>query len=77
MCIAAPFLIEEINPDRITARAVFLGNTVNVDIRLVEAKAGDYVLVHAGCAIEVVREEEALEMQTLFAELEELGHDGA
>ena len=37
-----------------------------VNVALVEAKAGDYVLVHAGYAIQVIEEKEALETLSLW-----------
>jgi hydrogenase expression/formation protein HypC len=40
-----------------------------VIISLVDAKIGDYVLVHAGFAIQVVDEEEAKKMIELWEEM--------
>ena len=40
-----------------------------VNVMLVDAKVGDYVLVHAGYAIEVLSEEEALETLRLWNEI--------
>ena len=37
-----------------------------INISLVEAKLGDYVLVHAGYAIQVLEEKEALETLSLW-----------
>jgi len=37
-----------------------------VNVSLVEAKVGDYVLVHAGYAIQVIEEKEALETLSLW-----------
>ena len=45
---------------------------MNADVRMVDAKVGDYVLVHAGCAIEVLSQSRAEEMLEIFKELEEL-----
>ena len=39
---------------------------------LVDPKPGQYVLVHAGCAIEVMEKEKAEELLDIFADLEEL-----
>lgn len=36
-----------------------------------EAKVGDYVLMHAGCAIQVLDEEEALKTLEILRELSE------
>ncbi len=40
-----------------------------VNVSLVEAKVGDYVLVHAGYAIQVVEAKEALETLSLWKEV--------
>ena len=39
---------------------------------LVDPKPGQYVLVHAGCAIEVMEQDKAQELIDLFAEIEAL-----
>jgi hydrogenase expression/formation protein HypC len=41
----------------------------DVNVTLVEAKVGDYVLVHAGYAIQLVDEKEALETIALWNEI--------
>ena len=41
----------------------------DVDVTLVEAKVGDYVLVHAGYAIQILDKEEALETLRLWEEI--------
>jgi len=40
-----------------------------VNVALVEAKVGDYVLVHAGYAIQIVDEKDALETIALWNEI--------
>ena len=40
-----------------------------------EAKVGDWLLVHAGCAVQIVDEEEARLTLEAFRELEELEED--
>jgi hydrogenase expression/formation protein HypC len=40
-----------------------------VNVSLVEAEVGDYVLVHAGYAIQVLDEQEALETLRLWDEI--------
>jgi hydrogenase expression/formation protein HypC len=44
-----------------------------VNLSLVEAKVGDYVLVHAGYAIQVLEEKEALETLSLWRDILEAG----
>jgi len=41
----------------------------DVNVSLVDAKVGDYVLVHAGYAIQTVDKEDALETLALWKEI--------
>ena len=45
------------------------GTRREIDLTLVEAKVGDYVLVHAGFAIEKLDERDAQETLRLFREM--------
>lgn len=71
MCIAIPGKI--VSLDGVIAKVDFNGNSVNVHTGLIEPQIGDYVLVHAGCAIEVMDKDRAEELIDLFSELEEIG----
>jgi hydrogenase expression/formation protein HypC len=68
MCIALPGKV--ISASGNDAKVDFNGNILNVNVGLVSAAPGDYVLVHAGCAIEVMTREKAVEILSLFAELQ-------
>ena len=70
MCVAVPGKIVAIEGD--LAEVDFNGNIVNANIALIDTKIGDYVLIHAGCAIEVLSEQKAEEIKSLFDELEGL-----
>lgn len=70
MCIAIPGKV--VATDGTTAQVDFRGNSVNVNVGLVDPKPGQYVLVHAGCAIEVMEQDKAQELIELFSDLEEL-----
>ncbi len=70
MCVAIPGRVDSVEGN--IAKVDFSGNMVNVNIGLVEPKVGQYVLVHAGCAIEVMEKEKAQEIIDLFADLEDL-----
>lgn len=70
MCIAIPGKIISLDPPK--AKVDFSGNIVNVNVGLIDPAMGDYVLVHAGCAIEIMPKDRALELIELFRELEEL-----
>jgi hydrogenase expression/formation protein HypC len=68
MCVAVPGRIVGI--DGTTARVDFGGVTREADLVLVpEAKVDDYILMHAGFAIQILNEEEAQETLRLFSEL--------
>lgn len=70
MCLAIPLRVQRI--DGSLAQVELGGVTKTVSLVLTpEAQEGDYVLVHAGFAINVVDEQEAQETLALFAELEE------
>ncbi len=71
MCVATPGRVLEINREENTAKVSVLGNLLNVNISLIYPKIGDYVLIHAGCALQIVKEETAKEMEDLFKLLEE------
>ncbi|CQR70376.1 Hydrogenase isoenzymes formation protein HypC [Sporomusa ovata DSM 2662] len=74
MCLAVPAKIIE--------RSEFLGTvdisgvTREVSLMLLpDAVVGDYVLIHAGFAIQAIDEEEALRTLELFKELEQYETD--
>ena len=68
MCVAIPGKV--LSVEGTMAQVDFKGNTVNVIVGLIDPKPGQYVLVHAGCAIEVMEKDKAEEIIELFAELE-------
>jgi len=73
MCLAIPAKIESINTDDRMARVDILGIKREVALDLTpRAQIGDFVLVHAGYAIEIVSEDSALETLDLIREFPEL-----
>lgn len=68
MCYAVPGRVVEVRGD---VGIVDFGNGVRREVMLamVNAKVGDYVLVHAGYAIKVLDEESALEILKEFEEI--------
>lgn len=71
MCLGIPGKIIEINGKN--AIAEILGVTREISIELLEkVKWGDYVLIHAGCAIQVLDEAEAEATIQLFNELKDV-----
>jgi hydrogenase expression/formation protein HypC len=73
MCVAYPGKILSIENHH--ARVDFTGSVVPVNISMVDVAPGDYVLVHAGMAIQKVETEEAKEWIALFRDLEEVTAD--
>lgn len=69
MCLAIPMKVIEIQGDY---GIVELDNvTYKAGMQLLkDVKAGDYVIIHAGFAIEKMNEKEAQEIYDLFKELE-------
>ena len=68
MCLAIPSLIIEKNGT--DAQVSIGGVTRRISLWLTpEAKKGDYVLVHAGYAINVINQDEALETLDILREM--------
>ena len=75
MCLAIPAKIEVLKDNNL-ATADILGVKRDISIDLTpQAKVGDYVLIHAGFAIEVVSEEFARETIDLIKDFPELIDD--
>jgi hydrogenase expression/formation protein HypC len=71
MCLAIPGKVINVKEDK--AEVDFGGSVLReVNVTLVEAKVGDYVLVHAGYAIQVLDEKEAQETLTLWKQILEI-----
>jgi hydrogenase expression/formation protein HypC len=74
MCLAIPARIMSIIGDK---AQVDFGEKVlrEVNVTLVDAKVGEYVLVHAGYAIQTMSEKDALETLSLWNEVLEAGRE--
>jgi hydrogenase expression/formation protein HypC len=72
MCLAIPARVMSVESGKAN---VDFGQGVlrEVNVSLVEAKVGEYVLVHAGYAIQVLDEKEAQETLRLWNEVLEAG----
>ncbi|MBR2216475.1 MAG: HypC/HybG/HupF family hydrogenase formation chaperone [Selenomonadaceae bacterium] len=69
MCLAVPARLTAI--DGALGEVERAGVTRGVSLMLLpEAKVGDYVLVHAGFAMQIVTEEDADETDALLAEMQ-------
>ncbi len=71
MCLAVPAKIISIENDM--AQVTIYGVKKMASIQLVpEARVGDYILLHAGFAIEVLKEKEALETLEILEKIGEI-----
>ena len=68
MCLAIPLKLIEINGNDAVGEAMGMRRKVRVDL-ISEPKIGDYVMVHAGFAIERLDETQALEDLETWEEL--------
>lgn len=75
MCLAVPAEIKSIDGSIATVDYGGVSRTANIS--LVEAKVGDFVIVHAGYAIQVLDREEAEKTLDLFRQLLEQEPSGA
>jgi hydrogenase expression/formation protein HypC len=68
MCLAIPARVERVDGDK---AQVDFGEGVlrEVNVTLVDARVGNYVLVHAGYAIQLMDEKDALETLSLWNEI--------
>jgi hydrogenase expression/formation protein HypC len=75
MCLAVPALIKSIDGDE--AEVELGGVSRRASLMLTpEAKVGDYVLLHAGYAINIVDQSEAAETLNMLREMAQLATDG-
>jgi len=70
MCVALPGTVLSVNGNR--AKVGFHGNEIDAQAGLVTVKPGDRVLVHAGCIIQTMPEEQADEVEEMFRLIEDL-----
>ena len=70
MCLAVPLKLIEVNGKEAVGDAMGVRRRVRVDF-IEEPKVGDYVIVHAGFAIERLPEQQALEDLASWEERED------
>ena len=71
MCLAIPFQLVEINGSVAVGEALGMRREIRVDF-IPEPKIGDYVIVHAGFAIERLGETQALEALEAWEEMRDV-----
>jgi len=75
MCLAVPAEVKSIDGHMATVDYGGVSRTANIS--LVDAKVGDFVIVHAGYAIQVMDREEAEKTLEMFREMLDLEPTGA
>ena len=76
MCLAIPGKIVKIDSENQHATIDYgEGTKRQANVSLVDVKKGDFVLVHAGFAIEVLDKKEAMETLDLFREMLSAGEE--
>ncbi|MGI5835696.1 MAG: HypC/HybG/HupF family hydrogenase formation chaperone [Chloroflexota bacterium] len=71
MCLAVPARVTEINGKKATVDMAGVVQQASI-MMMPDVQVGDYVIVHAGFAIEKLDEDEALRTLELFKMMEEL-----
>ena len=67
MCVSVAGKIVEINGGY--AKVSVNHNICDINIKLLSPKIGDYVLIHSGMAIEIIKKDTAEEIMSIFEEL--------
>ncbi len=78
MCLAIPGKLVEINDDQglKMGRIDYSGTTASACLEYIpEVKVGDYVIVHAGFAISIINEAEAVKTLKLWEEMADIEAD--
>lgn len=71
MCLAIPLKLTDISGNTATGEALGMTREIRVDF-IPEPKVGDYVIVHAGFAIERLGEAQALEDIAAWEEIRDV-----
>jgi len=72
MCLGIPAKVLEVHDN--IGKVDYGGVIREANLSLVDAKVGQYVIVHAGYAIQILSEEDAKETLELFREIAEVSN---
>ena len=72
MCVAVPGKV--ISIEGTVATVDYKGNTVRAEAGLVNVHPGDYVLIHAGCILQVMTQQDYDALEELLEEIDECPH---
>lgn len=74
MCLGIPGKITSMGNGKAVAEIMGVSREISVEL-LKDVKIGDFVLIHAGCAIQIIDREEAEATIQLFSELKDVMND--
>lgn len=74
MCLGLPGRVVELSDKKCVVDIMGATRQIAADF-IKDLKIGDYVLIHAGCAVSKIDEEEAKSTIEIFKELEEVMHE--
>lgn len=69
MCLAVPMKVVKLNPPMAKVEVAGVSREVNVDL-IADVKIDDYVIIHAGYAIEKMQHDEAMETLDLIRQVD-------
>lgn len=73
MCLGLPGKVVELTDKKCVVDVMGATREIAADF-IKELKVGDYVMIHAGCAVGIIDEDEAKNTIELFKELDEVMH---
>jgi hydrogenase expression/formation protein HypC len=73
MCLGIPGKVVKIENKTCLVEIMGVSREVSIEL-LKDVNIGDYVIIHAGCAIQKIDEDEALKTIELFNEIRELSN---
>ena len=76
MCLAIPMKVRKISGNKAIAEVNQVEYDINVTM-MENLKVGDYVIVHAGFAIEIMDEQEAQKTLDLWHEMQEYNRENS
>lgn len=75
MCVAYPGTVIALKEEGREAVVDFAGTVLNARTGFLPVREGDHVLVHAGCVLQVLPEDEAKALESIFNDIAEIeGH---
>lgn len=74
MCVAYPGTVIAVKDEGKICSVDFGGTRVDARTGYIPVQRGDHVLVHAGCVLQVLKEEDAAAMEEIFDEIAEVEH---